>query len=462
VGIAGAGTVLNAWALVEVATTRGYRASNPASATLVTDSVDASLLARVRALPFVRDVQARRSVAATVQSGGVWLPAMLYVFGNAGTVRIGSIRREAGAWPPRDSAVVIEHSSLDYSGLSVGESVQLAVGQAPPVALQVSGVARDVGLAPGWMEHVVYAYVTQSTLARLGAPASLNELQIVVRPEGLDQEAVRRLAYDVARVLREAGHPVRDVNVPVPGEHIHAGQMDSLLFTQGAFGVLALLLSAFLVVNLMAAMLAGQVREIGVMKTLGAGTADLTRLYLTVALFLGVVATGLGVPVAMTAGRWYAQLKADLLNFPLDGYRVPWWVVAGQVLVGLTVPVVAALVPVRRACRISVGDALRDVGIVGLRVGHTTALFAGATVIRRPLLLSLRNTFRKRQRLALTLATLSLGGAVFLGARNLRASVVAAVDLVYRPQRFDFSVRLADSPSSDRIERVVRQVAGVA
>ncbi|MFN8580318.1 MAG: ABC transporter permease [Gemmatimonadaceae bacterium] len=411
----------------------------------MTDLADASLLARVRALPFVRDVQARRSVAATAQSGGVWLPAMLYVFGNAGTVRIGTIRREAGAWPPRDSAVVIEHSSLDYSGLSTGESVQLAVAK-PSVALQVSGVARDNGLAPGWMEHV--ARVRDAVdVGAAGAPASLNELQIVVRPEGLDQEAVRRLAYDVARVLREAGHPVRDAGL-VPGEHIHAGQMDSLLFTQGAFGVLALLLSAFLVVNLMAAMLAGRV-EIGVMKTLGAGTADLTRLYLTVALFLGVVATGLGVPVAMTVGRWYAQLKADLLNFPLDGYRVPWWVVAGQVLVGLTVPWSPPSVP----C-----DAPAHLG--GRRVTRCGN--------RRPACRTHHGAVCRCHRDPPTVAAVAaehLSQAATTGAHSCHAVTgwrrlpggeePARVGGGRRgpgvsPPTIRFSVRLADSPSSDR------------
>jgi putative ABC transport system permease protein len=70
VGLAGAGLILTAWALVDVGTRDGYLASNPASATLRVDSIDAALLARIRSRPDVRDVQARRTTFARVQVGG--------------------------------------------------------------------------------------------------------------------------------------------------------------------------------------------------------------------------------------------------------------------------------------------------------------------------------------------------------------------------------------------------------
>ncbi len=78
---------------------------------------------------------------------------------------------------------------------------------------------RDVGLPPGWMDHVVYGFVTPATLAALGAPASFNELQIVVRDASADRDAVRRIAYDVKALVERNGAHVTDVDVPVPGQH---------------------------------------------------------------------------------------------------------------------------------------------------------------------------------------------------------------------------------------------------
>ncbi len=462
-GIAGAGAVLNAWALVRLVTREEFLASNPASATLRTDSIDEALLARVRALPGIRDVQARRTVvgSARAQGGGGWSTAMLFAVDDFTAMRIGRLRPLTGAWPPADGGLAIERSSLGFSGAAVGEPLSVVAGNAEPVELLLTGIARDVGLAPGWMEHVVYGFVTRATLARLGVPSSLSELQFVVNDGTLDRAAVRRLAWDVKAVIEGTGRRVTDVDVPEPGRHIHADQMNSLLYTQGAFGALALLLSGFLVVNLISAMLAGQVREIGVMKAVGARPGQIAAMYLGYALVLGVLAAALALPVAMVAGYRYAELKAELLNFDVAGYAIPAGVIALQVAVGALLPVAAAAVPVVRGCRIPVSHALRDFGIRdGGAVGGR--LLARASGVARPLLLSLRNAFRRRQRMVLTLLTLSIGGAVYLGALNLRASIRGAVDLLYRPMRFAFALRLVRSWPAESLEATVRAVSGVS
>ena len=55
--------------------------------------------------------------------------------------------------------------------------------------VDVSGVVRDVSQAPGWMEHVVSCYATPATLARLGAPAAFDELQLRVADATADRAA---------------------------------------------------------------------------------------------------------------------------------------------------------------------------------------------------------------------------------------------------------------------------------
>jgi len=472
VGVAGAGIVLNAWALVEIATREGYRASNPAAATLRTDSITPDILARARAVTGVADAQARRTILGRARAQGVWRTAQLFVLDSTAEVRIGLIKPEVGEWPARGGEVVVERSSLEFSGAVVGQSIPLAAGrdETAPSDVLVSGVARDVGLAPGWMEHVVYGFVNQSTARMLGVRPDLDELQITVRDATLDREAIRRIAYAVKAELESAGRTVRSVDVPEPGEHIHAAQMDSLLVTQGAFGVLALILSGFLVVNLITAMLTGQVREIGVMKAIGARTEQLAVMYLALAAVLGLAATAIAIPVASVLGSQYAALRAELLNFDIAGYSVPWWVTGSQLVAGLVLPLLAAAVPVRRGCRIPVSAALRDVGVTEpsvsddsmiMRVLRPSAAFGGGEGSNRLLVLGVRNAFRKRQRLLLTLLTLATGGAVFLGARNLRAAIAGSLDLVYGPHRYDLTVRLDGAHATDSIESIIRGVAGV-
>jgi putative ABC transport system permease protein len=476
IGLAGAGAVLDTWALMRLVTREEYRLSRPASATLrvttatndatAADGLTSALVATVRARGDVAAVQARRTVTATLRRQGdvVTRTLVLFALDDPTNQQIGTIVTQSGDWPARDGGIVIEHSSMEYAGLQPGDTILAAVGERGAIALPVSGVARDVGLPPGWMEHVVYAFVTPATLARLGASPTFNELQVVVRDSTLNRDGVRRVAYDIKRTLESAGLRVSNVDVPVPGEHQHAAQINSLLFTQGAFGALALLLSGVLVVNLIAAMLAGQVREIGVMKAIGASAGDIARMYLVAAFALGVVACAIAIPLAAVVGRAYADFTAQLLNFSTSGFRIPLSIFAWQVAVGLCLPVAAAAIPIMRGCRLSVANALRDVGISAQSAATTNGWVSNAiarTGTSRPLLFSLRNAFRRKQRMVLTLLTLAMGGAVFMGARNLETAVRGAVDVLFGTQHYDLGVRLTRAWPVDSLEPVVRAVSGV-
>jgi len=182
-------------------------------------------------------------------------------------------------------------------------------------------------------------------------------------------------------------------------------------------------------------------------------------LYLVVAAVLGGAAVVLAVPIALVAGRAYAGVKAELLNFELGQSSVPGWVIVLQVAVGVLLPVIAAAFPVWRGCRIPVNDALRDAGIAD--AGSTGGLAYRVSGLSRPLLFSLRNAFRRRERMALTLLALASGGAVFLGSLNLRASVLGATSAIFDTQHYDFSLRVAEPQAADSLEAMVSAVSGV-
>jgi putative ABC transport system permease protein len=459
IGLTGAGSVLNTWSLLRRVTHDGYLATNPASATLRLDSVDPDLLAAVKAMPAISAAQPRRMVIGKAMVDGGWKSAVLFATNDFRNVEIGKLAAESGAWPPSDGSVIIESSSVDFAGAVTGDPMTFQIGDNEPVSLQVNGIARDVGLAPGWMEHVVYAFVTPTTIAQLGGSSSLDQLQIVVRDKSLSRSQVRQVAFAVRDLAVRKGHTVFDVDVPVPGKHIHAAQINSLLMTQGIFGVLALILSGFLVVNLITAMLAGQVREIGVMKALGASSGQLASMYLGLALVLGLASCVFAIPAAMLIGRWYADFTSTLLNFSTAGFDIPRWSIVVQLAAGTLLPVVVAAFPVMRGSRISVSDALRDFGI---GAEGSEALLGSIGGLSRPLLLALRNSLRKRQRTVLTLMTLALGGAVYVGALNLRTSIRDSVSYLYGTiNQYDQLIRFSEPHSADSIQTALRSINGV-
>jgi len=469
-GLAAAGTVLNAWALVERATDEGYRSSLPVSATLVLDRADAAALALARAEPGIAAARLRRSVGASVLAGGRSRHAVVVALDDFARTDIARLQTVSGDWPPESGGLWMERSSLDFSGATVGEAIALRLaGTEGTQAVPLKGTIRDVSLAPGWMENVVYLYGSEAALAALGAPAGFNELQVRLKDTRASRARVREAGTALQARLARAGYTVRALDVPEPGQHIHAAQMDSLLMTQGAFGLMALAACGFIVVNLVSAMLAGQVREIAVMKVLGGSPRQIGAMVLAQAGALGLLASVLALPLAWWLGRLYGGLKADMLNFTLDGVATPAWALVLQAGVGLALPLAAAAAPVRAALRRPVGEALRDIGLT--RDGQALGLRRGALAARmvpwlggwaRPVLLAVGNALRRRQRMVLTVLALASGGAVYLGAANLRSAVQGSVDEIFGAQQFQLQLRVAAPAPAGQLEALAAKVPGVA
>lgn len=461
-GLIGAGAVLDAWALVRTAMQTSYAASHPVVATLQLVPLDAAFIARVRQVPGIRAVRSRRTLVGTLQASGERKTVVLHALDDVTRPDIGRLQDVQGAWPPAPGDMMIERSSLGYSGAEVGRDALLAVAGKAPVPLKVGGLVRDVSVAPGWMDHVVYGYVSQATLTRLGVAPTFDELQFTVTDPAPSQAAVRQLAWRVKALAEAEGRRVGRIDVPVPGQHIHAAQMESLTLVQGAFGVLTLMVCASLMVNLISAMLAGRGRELGVMKALGASERQLAAQFLLFAAGLGVLAVSVALPLAAWLGRLYGGFQAEMLNFPVDRCAIPVWALLVQAAVGIGLPVLAAAWPVATACRQPVADILRHTGLPASTSGNRARRWLQGVPLARPQLLSLHNAFRQRLRCWLSLLALAAAGATFVGAGNLRVAVKHSVDRLFDAQRYDMSLRMTTPMPARDLVAAAAAVPGVA
>jgi predicted permease len=163
-----------------------------------------------------------------------------------------------------------------------------------------------------------------------------------------------RLAESVRRAVSAV-----DPAVPLTEFHTQSGLIDRLLRTErllgilsGAFGVVALTLSAIGLGGLLAYAVARRTSEIGVRIALGAAVGDVVRMILRDSLWMVGIGILIGLPCAYAIGR---VLKTSLFQLePLD----PW--TAGSSLVILVaIAILATLVPARRAARIDPVIALR-------------------------------------------------------------------------------------------------------
>jgi putative ABC transport system permease protein len=431
VGLASCVAVLSTYAILRRELNRGYLATNPASAVIVTESVDDSLIASTIARDDVADADARRVVGGRIRAAdGSWRRLMLFVIRDFQRLRISTITPEAGAWPPAAGELLIERDAFQVVRLHVGDVAIIETKEGGERTLRVAGRVHDAGQAQARMENMVYGYISAETLAAIGAPAGFDRLYILASGNQFDETRVRQVAADLKQWLDDHGHIVTRMNVPTPGAHPHAVIMGFLLLLIAAFGFFALALSGVIVVNLLLAMLAAERRQIGVMKAVGGSRGQIARLYLAEAGLFGLAAFTIATPAGIALGRALSRYFAVLLNFDLASLSSPLWVYGLAVAIALIVPLAAAAYPVAVATEITVREAIDVSGLNASRFGarRIDRLLCGVGRVSRPWLLGIRNSLRRRTRTALTLITLSSAGAFFMSALSVRTSLMATAD----------------------------------
>lgn len=447
VSLAAVGTILGAVAILRREMSINYLGTRPASATFELDApVDRALLGEVRALPYVGEAEARETVLARVRVGHDYRPLLLFAIDDFEDLRLNTFRRESGSFPPPDGTMLIERASTGMVEASTGDGVLVKTPHGAPREVTISGLVHDPGLAPAWQERMGYAYTTRATIALLGESSDFHELRVALA--GDDRAGVEREARKLAAWLEARGIEVHEIRIPPPGRHPHELQMITVLVMMLVFASLALVLSGIVCATSLAAILARQVREIGVMKTLGATTARIARMYAVLVLGLGVSSALVAIAPSIFGARAFARQIAAMLNLTLTSEAIPAWVYGVLVAAALLVPLGLASIPIARASRTTVRGALMSHGAGRVRQSLTA------------LPVALRNALRKPARLALTVALLSGGGAMFVTAIDVSESWRANVDEFRRVRHYDLEVRFNEPVAVDLAERM-RALSGV-
>ena len=463
-GISAFAAVMSSYAILTRELDRGYLNTNPASAILRVDSIDDKLVAEILKNPEVSAAEPRRVVTGQIKSGPMyWRNLTLFVVKDYGDIRVSKLAPERGAWPPATGEILIERDAFQVARANIGDTVIVKTMNGVECPLVVSGSVHDVGQAQARMENIVYGYINLATLAQLGEQPYLDRLNLLVAENRFEENHIRKVAGDVKTLIESQGHEVRRIEVPRPGKHPHSDLMALLLLAMSSFGLFVLVLSGILVVNLLTAMMASQVRQIGVMKAIGGTRWKIARIYFSQALFLGMAAVIVSLPLGLLGARALCRYMAVFLNFDINSFAVPLWVYLLVALVGIAAPLAAAAWPVWKGSGTSVRVALADFGLTQTTFGGSSFDRALARVggSFRPLVFAIRNSFRRRLRLMLTLATLAVGGLFFMSALNVRASLINTLDQMFGAKKFDLSVSLRERYDDEQLRRALSNTPGV-
>jgi putative ABC transport system permease protein len=420
-----------------------FQSANPHAAMIFSEPFGEELVAAVRQVPGVADAEGRRFLQARlITPEGNRANTQLTGLVSLEAARISLIRPDGNvALPPlADGEIWIERSSLNMLKVKVGDIVkfELPDGSAPSngvVELRVAGLVKDVSFPSTMFTETINGVVNPATLEKLGGVSDRSmpytELLFTVSERKRDDKYVSQVAQAVAGQMQAHGVNVLDTLVISPGRHFSSDIATGVMVVLTILGVLIVLLSMFLVVNTITTLLGQHIRQIGIMKAIGGSASQIIAMYLALVLCFGLVALLVAVPLAAVAAYATSGMLSDFLNFDLRAFRVAPNALAAQAVAALIVPLIAALVPVLSGTRITIRRALSDYGMLEQKKGSAargSRPRASALHTSPAMALSLRNIFRRKGRLLMTLIVLTLGGAIFIAVFNLQVTFDHVLD----------------------------------
>jgi putative ABC transport system permease protein len=383
-----------------------------------------------------------------------------------------------GRGPESPDEIAVESTTLDQSGLAVGDRTTLVAGDDPAevtivgeVGIETNFGATIVLLDPGTAEAI---------FAPDGTATTFN-----VRGEGdVDQQA---LADRVAEVVPDEAQTITQQQLSDEAQEQLASALGFVnTFLLVVAGV-SLFVGALIIFNVFSMLLARRTRELALLRAVGASRGQVLGSVVVEAVAVGLLGSalglGLGLLVALALQAVVGSIGFEIpAQVPVDGTTV-----AITVGAGLVVTVLSAVLPAVRASRIAPVAALRDdvalperavrlrtaiglvlavigagallVGILGDVAGPLYVIGAGVLLtfvgvlvaapgLARPVVwlvsvpsvavwgtvarLARRNAIRNPRRTAATAGALMIGtalvGAATIVASSVNASVAEAVE----------------------------------
>lgn len=387
----------------------------------------------------------------------------------------------SGRWPQTAGEIAIDAATARSQGWGVGDEVQV-VFSGPVESAEVVGV-----FGIGELDNLAGASVVAVDRETAFETFDTDGRYTTVYADAAEGVGNQRLADAIAAEIGDE-YEVRTADEVAEEEQQALAQFTEI-FSIGllVFAGVSLLVGAFLIFNTFSIVLAQRLRELALLRAVGAGRRQLLGSVLGEAAIIGLVGGALGSVAGLAVALGLRQLLGVIgFELPGSGVVVEPRTIVVAVAVGVVITLLAAVAPARRAVRVPPVAALQEVavgavggrrwprltlaavllagGVVGLLVGllggggvaavgaAAVAIILGvaglSSLVAKPLAgaigwptarlrgmrgrLARLNAMRNPRRTAATASALMIGlalvGFVAIFAESLRTSASAAVE----------------------------------
>ena len=338
-----------------------------------------------------------------------------------------------GEWPVGLDEFALEVEAYRNNDFEIGNDYQV-VTPTGPREFKLTGTMQFGFPENAAVGAIFSVFDTETAQTVLGFPDQFNQISVRAEP-GVDLEALRAR---IEAVLPSGTEVISAEESTEEFSSAFEGIISVFQTVLLVFAFIVLFVSAFIISNAFNIVLGQRVRELSLLRVLGATPRQVLRSVLAEAVIVGVVAVlvglGLGMLGALGIRGLFSVLGFSLPDgpLPLRPRTVAWAAVVG---VGFTV--VAAMIPAFKAARLSpIAGLSEDGGASGTTLQPWRMLF-GALIGALGLLLTAAGLFWSYDSATPRLLSLGAGSALVFVAVSVLSPLIAgrAVTLLSRPLR---------------------------
>ncbi len=466
IGVFAVGMISTAYLVLPEAMNRGFVAASPVNIKVATMPFGDDLIKSVSRIPGVGAAEGRQTVEVRItKADGSLENIELIATKDTGMHEININNLIEGKQVPDDNELLMWRDGMQTLGFSLGDIVTLELEDGTIRKMPIVGVVDDLTHDNATMRQP-RGYITLDTVEWLQFEPIYNNMWVTVDRDTDDGNYIASVSAEVQSKIENSGRPVFFVREFTSAVHPMASIAQAVLGILSILGLLIVFLSGSLIANTLNSLITQHTRQIGVMKLIGARTQQITAIYLIEILAFSAMALAISIPLGAIAGYELSKVLSTEINVILpDRGAVPLMplVVALQVFVGLAVPLGVGIFPIRRGAGITVEDAVTGGGKAANKESKSwfDRTMEKIKAFQGPMVIALRNTFRAKGRLALTLFTLALGGGIFIAVFNVRIALHGKVDEITGYFAADVNLDFDRNYRTEEIEQFAKQIPGV-
>ncbi|PJF44781.1 MAG: hypothetical protein CUN55_02235 [Phototrophicales bacterium] len=336
-------------------------------------------------------------------------------------IQIEPMRLVEGDYPRGGEQIAVEKRFAEKYGVSIGDTLYFRV---------LSGDTTNSVLEPRTISGIVFhPYIFEPDAAIYGSIEDSNYFSgltgysnFVIRVESYPaqtdeaaQDAFDALVDQIETIIEATPYTVQFTATEDPENNDLVTSVQTITGLLSTLALVALVVSGFLVINVITSLVTEQRNQIGVMKALGATRLDNFFIYSGIAFMYGLIGVIPGIIVGIPIGYIAAKELGPELNTLVDGFRIsPPSIILGSV-VGLAVPVIASVIPVFNGTRVTILEAMTDLGIDAKYGTGPIAKLIAALPFPIAIRQGLANLSLKKVRLLFTVLTLTVAVGSFIG-----------------------------------------------